>query len=181
MGTMVAKTVVDAKGDLIAATAADTVNRLAVGADGETLVADSSTATGLKWANGATQFPWVSYSPSIGGLTLGNGTISTRYQAIGKTYIVNITVTLGSTSAITGDLRFGLPTSANKFSAGSTWLEDVSVGVYTGTVLINTTDIYVRATATNATYGTTSNLSSTVPFTWATGDNIIVQATFEAA
>jgi len=49
MGTMVAKTVVDAKGDLIAGTAADTVNRLAVGNNGETLVADSSTSTGLRW------------------------------------------------------------------------------------------------------------------------------------
>ena len=41
--------IVDAKGDLIAASAADTPARLAVGANGETLVADSSTATGLKW------------------------------------------------------------------------------------------------------------------------------------
>jgi len=49
MGTMVAKTVVDAKGDLIAGTAADTVNRLAVGSNGESLVADSSTSTGLRY------------------------------------------------------------------------------------------------------------------------------------
>lgn len=43
-------TIVDAKGDLIAATAADTVARLAVGANDTVLTADSSTATGLKWA-----------------------------------------------------------------------------------------------------------------------------------
>ncbi len=42
-------TIVDAKGDLIAGTGADAVSRLAVGANGTTLVADSSTATGLKW------------------------------------------------------------------------------------------------------------------------------------
>ena len=42
--------IVDAKGDLIAATANDTPARLAVGNNGETLVADSSTSTGLKWA-----------------------------------------------------------------------------------------------------------------------------------
>ena len=41
--------IVDAKGDLIAATAADTPARLAVGSNGETLVADSSTATGLRY------------------------------------------------------------------------------------------------------------------------------------
>jgi hypothetical protein len=42
-------TIVDAKGDLITATAADTPARLAVGANGETLVADSSTSTGLRY------------------------------------------------------------------------------------------------------------------------------------
>jgi hypothetical protein len=48
----IAPTVVDAKGDLLAGTAADTVGRLAVGTNGQLLAADSSTATGLKWANG---------------------------------------------------------------------------------------------------------------------------------
>lgn len=42
--------IVDAKGDLIAATAADTPARLAVGTNGQILTADSTTATGLKWA-----------------------------------------------------------------------------------------------------------------------------------
>ena len=43
--------IVDAKGDLIAASAADTPARLAVGANGTALVADSTQATGLKWAS----------------------------------------------------------------------------------------------------------------------------------
>ena len=43
-------TIIDAKGDLIAGTAADTVARLAVGANGTVLTADSAEATGLKWA-----------------------------------------------------------------------------------------------------------------------------------
>jgi hypothetical protein len=41
--------IVDAKGDLVAASANDTPARLAVGNNGETLVADSSTSTGLRY------------------------------------------------------------------------------------------------------------------------------------
>jgi len=52
-------TIVDAKGDIIAATAADTVARLAVGANGTVLTAASGQATGLEWA-----------TPSSGGMTV---------------------------------------------------------------------------------------------------------------
>ena len=43
-------TAIDAKGDLIVGTGADTFSRLAVGTNNQYLVADSATATGLKWA-----------------------------------------------------------------------------------------------------------------------------------
>ncbi len=56
-GSAINPNIVDAKGDIIAATAADTVARLAVGSNDQVLTADSSTATGLKWA-----------TPSAGGL-----------------------------------------------------------------------------------------------------------------
>ena len=44
------KTLFDAKGDLLVATAADTPGKLTVGTNGQYLQADSSTATGLKWS-----------------------------------------------------------------------------------------------------------------------------------
>jgi hypothetical protein len=46
-------TAIDAKGDLVPGTGADTFARLAVGANNTVLTADSSTATGLKWAAAA--------------------------------------------------------------------------------------------------------------------------------
>jgi len=46
-------TAIDAKGDLIGGTGADTFARLAVGANDTVLTADSTAATGLKWATPA--------------------------------------------------------------------------------------------------------------------------------
>lgn len=45
--------IVDAKGDLLTATADNTPARLAVGSNGDTLVADSSTSTGLRYQTSA--------------------------------------------------------------------------------------------------------------------------------
>jgi hypothetical protein len=60
---VVQKDIVDVKGDLIAATAADAVSRLAVGSNTYVLTADSSEATGLKWA-----------APTAGTVTAVTGT-----------------------------------------------------------------------------------------------------------
>lgn len=51
----VSKTIVDAKGDLLVGTAADTVARLAVGTvNGYVLTVDSAAVAGVKWAEAAT-------------------------------------------------------------------------------------------------------------------------------
>ena len=67
--------IVDAKGDLITATAADTPARLAVGTNGQTLVANSSTSTGLEWQTPA----------SGGGMTL----LSTTSTVTGSAYTIS--------------------------------------------------------------------------------------------
>ena len=77
----IAKTIVDAKGDIIAATAADTVSRLAVGANDTVLTADSSQATGLKWA-----------SPAATGMTLITAqTIGTGVSSVAVTGVFSST------------------------------------------------------------------------------------------
>jgi hypothetical protein len=51
-GTGIPESIVNAKGDLITATANDVPARLAVGTNGHTLVADSGETTGLKYVAG---------------------------------------------------------------------------------------------------------------------------------
>jgi len=50
LATAIDKALFDAKGDILVATAADTPGKLTVGTNGTVLVADSTTATGLKWS-----------------------------------------------------------------------------------------------------------------------------------
>jgi hypothetical protein len=94
----IVKTIVDAKGDIIAATAADTVSRLAVGANDTVLTADSAAATGLKWA-----------TVSAGGMTLINS---------GGTTLTGASVSISSIPATYKNLqliiRNFLPATDNK-------------------------------------------------------------------
>src|SRR4029077_12851500 len=49
-GSVATDTIWDTKGDLAAATGADAASKLAAGANGTVLMADSTQATGIRWA-----------------------------------------------------------------------------------------------------------------------------------
>ena len=80
-GVGIQPTIVDAKGDLIVATGADAVNRLAVGTANQQLVVDSSTSTGLKWAApaGLVLLNTTSFS-AVSSISVPAGTFTTTYD-----------------------------------------------------------------------------------------------------
>jgi len=101
-------TLVDAKGDLIVATAADTVARLAVGTDGYQLYADPAAASGMAWrsddpyrlAAGTTAIPrW--FCGSATAISLGaSGTVRLMYyQAPRAETITQLATVTGGTAA----------------------------------------------------------------------------------
>jgi hypothetical protein len=65
-GNVLGADMVNAKGDLLAATADNTVTRLAVGGDGRALVADSAQSTGLVWGYKLSYGTVAPSSPSTG-------------------------------------------------------------------------------------------------------------------
>ncbi len=72
-------TIVDAKGDLIGATAADTPARLAVGTNGQVLTADSTSATGLAYTNKG----WTLISTTtLSGASVTLSSIPQTYQSL---------------------------------------------------------------------------------------------------
>jgi len=117
MGTMTPKSIVDAKGDLIAATANDTPARLAVGGNGTYLVADSSASTGLKWETGT----WTSYTPTLStqGGSLTSASATGAYNKIGKTVWFTIAITITTAGTGTGFIRATLPSTPNGAFVGT--------------------------------------------------------------
>jgi hypothetical protein len=176
--------IVDAKADLITATAADTPARLAVGANDYFLQAASGQATGLQWGG-----TYTAYTPVFdggSGYVLGNGTIVGRYIKIGKMVNVNIQFTIGSTTVMPASFtNVTLPfTGLTGVPAiGTAYYYDLSADVFyggpvgwfspsSGTKLL----LFVQSTNANS-----SLVTSTTPFTWATGDLISLSMTYEAA
>ena len=152
----IAKTIVDAKGDIIAATAADTVSRLAVGANDTVLTADSTAATGLKWATVAG-----------GGMTLLSTTTlsgaSTTISSISQSYNDLYIFITGVTNATADNGFYCQPNSASTTS----WVAAEAAVVRGGDTLWHLTGDanHPDRTSTNNVYALTIyNYASTTAF-----------------
>lgn len=176
-------TLLDAKGDLIAASAADTPQRLAVGSNDQVLTADSSTATGLKWATApGPTYTWTTYTPSNTGITVGNGTQTARYVKVGKTVFVSYRFVLGSTSSVSGAVYVGLPSTNSSYSVCTVQVTDSGSGNYVaqGAADPSSGSVLIRPVKTSATYGTWDDALGSM-ITFAVNDDIKFFITYEEA
>ena len=114
--------IVDAKGDIIAATAADAVSRLAVGSNTYVLTADSSEATGTKWAAAASSSPILGYKVDTSN---GNySTTSTSFVDVSTTNArVAITTPAGCTAVAVLLAAYGGNTGGQ-----TTWQANTTAG-----------------------------------------------------
>ena len=106
-------TIVTAKGDLIAATAASTPARLGVGTNGQYLSADSTAATGLAWASVSTGGMTLISTTSLSGASVTLSSIPATYKNL-QLVIKNL---LPATDASALYLRANGDSTANRYSS----------------------------------------------------------------
>lgn len=143
-----------------------------------------TSGTGSTWA-------WSSWTPTYTNITVGNGaTTFAKYIQIGKTINFRIKFTLGSSSAVSGAINFSPPVAPNTdYTSTTDFFFIFGSMVQPGTTNVecvgwftDSTHILLRPMAANGTYANAvSDTSSTVPFTWATGNYFVIQGSYEAA
>lgn len=165
--TAISPTLVDAKGDIIAATAADTVARLAVGSNNQVLTADSTTATGLKWA-----------TPTSGSMTLLSTTsisgVTTTISSISQSYTHLYIWIYGLTNATSDSNLYVKPNGSNNvyathFNAQALTLENANATA----IIPSGNRSLVRTSANNSSAIMIYNYSSTVAWKVVQANSII--------
>ena len=138
---------------------------------------DTSVGAGLK--------AWQTWAPTLSnGWANGNGTWSAQYAKLGKLVFVSGIFTLGTTTTKGTGCNVSLPVAARTgsmiyafkgiLSAAGTSYELTVAGA-------TTTTMSLLAQNTAGTYLTRATVTSTVPATWVTGDEIRFIGFYEAA
>jgi hypothetical protein len=138
---------------------------------------DSSVGSGL--------LAWISYTPTFTNLTVGNGTLTSKYCIIGKTMFIRFDLVGGSTSTITGVPTITLPSGtstsmlatqpvgvASVFQAGNVPFSAV-------TFINDTTKITPYLYNATGTYAFYTPVNNNIPVTFGNGNILSMRATIE--
>lgn len=148
--------------------------------DGTITPAELMSNTGNSWA-------WQTFSPTWTNMTVGNGVGTYAYIQIGKIVFVRFHFEFGTTSAMGTLPNFTLPVTANsaydpESPVGVCNCFDDGVASYPGHVRIGPTTGTAEVTINNAgtAYLQYAAPTSTIPFTWGTGDEVMGNFCYEA-
>lgn len=130
---------------------------------------------------------YTAYTPTITGVTIGNGTRTFYYTKFNKIVHFYGVFQLGSTSAVTGTPLLSLPVARRTAAfavatLGVGTLADFGTATYSAIpISTGANDVYLFAAYAAATYLLEGNVTATVPFTWTTNDALTINAIYEAA
>jgi hypothetical protein len=142
--------ILDAKGDLISATAADTPARLAVGTNAQVLTADSTASTGLAWKQQGMTFITRTTFSNVASQTFDNVFTST-YTAY-KVVLENMAA-VTNTDSLYLQFRYGTTTQTSGYYGANFLLNYAPTAVNTGMSNANQITLLTRTGDTNNNQG----------------------------
>lgn len=130
--------------------------------------------------NSPTEKDW---SPAWTNLTVGNGAVTAKYIQTGKIIVAVLVLTFGSTTSISGSVSFTLPATPindNISPLGTCILRDTGTAQYLASPYYNGANGEIRVNKSDGAYVNQVPLSSSVPHTWTTSDEIHISLTYIA-
>ena len=128
---------------------------------------------------------WAPYIPVFTNITVGNGTLIARHKRIGKMCDIYVELTFGSTSSVDGAASFTLPINGidppGTKDNGFVNMQDTGTDNFKGVLSIGETSANIKKYTVSGANIIAGNISSTVPFTWTTGDVLICYGRYEVA
>lgn len=129
---------------------------------------------------------WTSYTPTFANTTLGNGTVTGAYKQIGKTVHFRATFTLGTTSAVSGNVTVSLPLTSiaavSNLPIGIANYLDGGTANYSGYIKwASTTTAELIANLAATTWTRSDAVNGSNPISWGNTDGMQVTGTYEVA
>jgi trimeric autotransporter adhesin len=143
-----------AKGNILAASAATTLNALTVGTNGQVLRANSATATGLEWSNDFVGTV-TTVTSSTAALTVATATTTPALTVRAATTSVDGIVQLSDSTSTTSSVLAATPTAVKSAYDLAALALPAAGGTVTGQILIDTTGSLVFEGATADGFETT--------------------------
>jgi hypothetical protein len=136
--------------------------------------------TGSAWVEYGRYGAWESYTPTWTNLTVGNGTVTSKYVRIGSTVIFLGKIVAGSTTSVSGFVNITLPiTAVDSLIPGTVRYNESGVRSYVGTC--NTSATGNALTFSHSESGGFGSWNAANPFTIGDTDTVSWNITYEAA
>lgn len=127
---------------------------------------------------------WTSWTPTWTNLSVGNGTVSALYYRAGRLIVWKLKLTFGSTTSVSGAIRFSLPVAAStgvEFdNTFGTFVDATGSRHFSISQSISTTVLQANMVNSVGGYVVQVVTSSTEPFTWTTNDQIFYSGSYES-
>lgn len=127
---------------------------------------------------------WATWTPTYTNLTIGSGTVTSKYSHVGRKVIWKYQFTYGAGSAVGTAPTLTLPVAAaDNIESGSCPVRilDSGTNTFVGCLVpSSTTGVIVQCLKSDGTYVTKYGIDVNTPMTWATGDQFAFTLEYEA-